>query len=125
MNFLSNVPPIQIHSPSGNSYYTLTESRVSGSPPNRRPPPIGVRKRTNFAPRSSSQADRISDHDTALWNDERAFEDVNETIRPSKPVDVGVVPLLGLPPFQTGKMSLDFLCPHDLHEGTCCRMKIS
>lgn len=94
--------PAMIHSPSGNSYFTLTESKVSGSPPNRRPPPVGVRKRTNFAPRSSSQADRISDHDTASWKDERAFVAVNETIRPSKPVDVGVVPLLGLPPLQTG-----------------------
>ena len=115
MNFLSNVPPIQIHSQSGNSYFTLTESKVSGSPPNRQPPPIGVRKRTNVASQSSIQADRISDHDTTSWKDERAFEAVNETIRPSKPVDVAVVPPLRLPSLRTGKMSLNFL-PPDLHE---------
>ncbi|XP_021735896.1 uncharacterized protein LOC110702487 isoform X2 [Chenopodium quinoa] len=94
--------PTMIYSQSGNSFYTLTKSQLSISPPKRRPPPAGASEKSNVAPKSSIQAGRISNYKAASRKDENGFKVGNVMTRPSKSSESGVVPLLGLPHLQTG-----------------------
>lgn len=94
--------PMQIHSKLGSSFFTLSQSELSRSPPKRRPPSAVPSEKTSVAPQSSIQAEQISNHKIALRKDEEVFKIGNVMTRPSKSAESGVVAPLGLPHLQTG-----------------------
>lgn len=94
--------PTMIHSPLGNSFFTVSHSQLSRSPPKRRPPSASASKKTNAAPQSPTQAEQISDHKFGLRKDKIGSKVRNVMTRLSDSAGVGVIPLLGLPHLQTG-----------------------
>ncbi|KNA18539.1 hypothetical protein SOVF_069820 isoform A [Spinacia oleracea] len=94
--------PTMIHSKLGSSFFTLSQSELSRSPPKRRPPSAVPSEKTSVAPQSSIQAEQISNHKIALRKDEEVFKIGNVMTRPSKSAESGVVAPLGLPHLQTG-----------------------
>lgn len=99
---------MQIHSPSGSSFYTVSQPQLSRSPPKRRPPPAAASKRTTvvpqstIAPASSTQVGEVSNYKMATRKDENGFKVADMITRPLKLADSGVIPPLGLPHLQTG-----------------------
>ncbi|KMT12138.1 hypothetical protein BVRB_5g100900 [Beta vulgaris subsp. vulgaris] len=100
--------PTMIHSPSGSSFYTVSQPQLSRSPPKRRPPPAAASKRTTVAPQStiapesSTQVGEVSNYKMATRKDENGFKVADMITRPLKLADSGVIPPLGLPHLQTG-----------------------
>lgn len=91
--------PTMIHSQSRNSFFTLSQSQLSRSPPKRQPPSVGARERTNVAPHSSGT---IPDRRISLRKDEKGIKVGNVMTKSSKHAEDGVVPYFGLPHLQTG-----------------------
>lgn len=93
---------MQIHSQSGNSFFTLSQNQLSKSPPKRRPPTAYVNDRTDVAPQSSFQVEQISKHKVASKKADNGFKVEDVMTRPAKSSENGAVPILGLPHLQTG-----------------------
>ncbi|KAL2902508.1 Protein unc-13-like protein [Bienertia sinuspersici] len=90
--------PTMIHSQSGNTFFTLSQSQLSRSPPKRQPPLAAARDKTDAVPQSSVQSKLKSNHKI----DEKEFKVGKVPARPSDYANHGLVPSLGLPHLQTG-----------------------
>ncbi|KAH7511404.1 hypothetical protein FEM48_ZijujUnG0016700 [Ziziphus jujuba var. spinosa] len=94
--------PLMIHSQLGNSYFLVSDPDLSGSPPQRAPPPIDVKQTINQVSSSSEQMDSLYVENTATVEDNYGLKYRATTATRSKPVENVKIPSLGLPNLHTG-----------------------
>lgn len=99
---------MQIHSQLGNSYFLHSDPDLSGSPPRRAPPPVGVKQVINQASCSSEETDPLNVDNTETAGGDYGFSYRATTVPHSKPVEQVKIPPLGLPDLHTGTGPLLF-----------------
>lgn len=93
---------MQIHSQLGDSYFLISNPDMAGSPPRRVPPPINIKRTTNYASRSSTQpACANSENVTTYMNDYGLNHKATPTTSARFLGNLGIPPL-GLPSLKTG-----------------------
>ncbi|XP_022152739.1 uncharacterized protein LOC111020389 isoform X3 [Momordica charantia] len=97
--------PIMIQSRLRTSYFLLSHPDLSGSPPNRAPPPTMVERSSSDISCSNRPLESSMDDNVTISSDECGPQSKGTTATPSKPVKDLEVLALGLPKLYTGMTS--------------------